>query len=179
MNEKPQLLDWLAEQAEHADLTGLGNKTVTWAFRAVHPDLRSREGFRYPWPGQWAKAPGPIQKHNQACPQGVGDGLCIAKTFRGAGMGGIPFSTFLLVGYTSHDVLGEDADKVRVRKMYVADVIALRTILSGAYLSGAYLYGANLSGANLYGANLYGANYSQLTLWPTGFDPKARGAVLR
>ena len=55
--------------------------------------------------------------------------------------------------------------------------------LTGAYLTDAYLTGANLTGANLTGANLTdayltGARYSQLTLWPTGFDSVAAGAVL-
>jgi hypothetical protein len=233
VTEKPQLLDWFAQQAETADLSGLGRTKVSWGFRAVHPDFRSRDGYRYPWPGQWAKAPGPILNHPDSCPQGLGDGLCIAKTFYGAGLGGIPPGTYLLVGYTKRDVLGEDDHKIRVKRMYVADVLALRTILGGAYLGGAdlrgadlrgaylggaylggaylygaylggaylggaYLYGANLGGADLGGADLgganlggadlrgadlrgaylYGATYSQLTLWPEGFDVKASGAVL-
>ena len=49
--------------------------------------------------------------------------------------------------------------------------------LSGADLSGANLYGANLTGANLTGAYLYGATYSQLTLWPEGFDLTGKGLV--
>jgi len=176
---KPTLLDWLAEQAEHADLTGLGKMKVSWAFRAVHPDLTSGHGYRYPWPGNWAKAPGPILTGNEPCPQAVGDGLCVAKTFYGASQGGITLSTLLLVGYTKRDVLGEDYHKVRVRRMYVADVLAIKTILEGANLEGADLRDADLRGAYLRYANLGGAYYNQRTLWPAGFDAKAAGAVLR
>ena len=158
MSVRKPLPEFLADCAESADLSGLGNKKVDWWFRAVHPDLRSKNGYRYPWPGSWAEAPGPIQKHSDPCPQAKGDGLCVAKTFHGAAMGGIPFSTFLLVGVTKRDVLGEDADKIRVRRMYIADVISLATILWGANLGGADLVGANLRDANLRGADLVGAN---------------------
>ena len=172
---KPALLDWLATQAETADLTGLGRTKVSWAFRAVHPDLRSRDGYRYPWPGNWAEAPGPILQGNDPCPQAVGDGLCVAKTFRGAGLGGIRLSTLLLVGYATRDVLGEDEHKVRVRKMYVADLLDLRTILGDADLGGANLRDANLGDANLVGADLRYANLGGANLG----DANLGGADLR
>ena len=137
------------------------NLRLGW--RAVHPDLRSRDGYRYPFPGQWADAGGPILDHNSACPRQSGDGLCVAKTWRGAASGGIPATTVLLVGYDQVDVYGEDDDKVRVGAMLVLDVIdvaamARRANLSGANLAGANLFGADLSGADLSGANLAGAN---------------------
>lgn len=50
--------------------------------------------------------------------------------------------------------------------------------LKDANLSGALLDGADLSGANLKQANLAGARYDGATIWPTGFDPQAAGAVL-
>ena len=193
MSVRKPLPEFLADCAESADLSGLGNKKVDWWFRAVHPDLRSKNGYRYPWPGSWAEAPGPIQKHSDPCPQAEGDGLCVAKSFRGAAMGGIPFSTFLLVGVTKRDVLGEDADKIRVRRMYIADVISLATIIRGADLRDANLTSANLRGANLRdadlrgaylrgadlrGADLRGAVANQLTLWPAGFDAVAAGVRL-
>ena len=165
MTGKPQLLDYLATCAETADLSGLGKNKVAWYFRAVHPDLRSKNDFRYPWPGQWAEAPGPILKHTESCPQETGDGLCVAKTFFGASMGGIRFGTFLLVGVAKRDVLGEDDHKLRVRRMYVADLLDVRNVLSGANLSGADLSGANLSGADLYRANLSGADLYRANLY--------------
>ena len=44
-------------------------------------------------------------------------------------------------------------------------------------LRDAYLGGANLGGANLRDAYLGGAKYTQGTLFPAGFDPKAAGAI--
>ena len=32
-----------------------------FGFRAVHADLRSRDGFRYPWPGGWAARGRPVR----------------------------------------------------------------------------------------------------------------------
>jgi hypothetical protein len=159
MSDKPNLLNWLATHAETADLTGLGKTKVTWAFRAVRPDLRSREGFRYPWPGQWATAPGPIIKDNDGpCPSDVGDGLCVAKTFFGASQGGISLSTLLLVGYTKRDVLGEDESKARVKRMYIADLLDVATVLRSADLGSANLGYANLRYADLRSADLRSAN---------------------
>ena len=192
------------------------NLRLGW--RAVHPDLRSRDGYRYPFPGQWADAGGPILGHTDACPRAAGDGLCVAKTWRGAASGGIPATTVLLVGYDQADVYGEDADKVRVGAMLVLDVIDVavlarqgrlagadltradltgadltranltganltgayltRANLTGANLTRAYLTGAYLTGANLSRANLTGARANRFTVWPTGFNPAARGVVV-
>ena len=150
------------------------------AWRAVHPDLRSSRGFRWPWPGNEAVAPLPAGKkftHGDPCPSFEGDGLCLAKTWWGAASGGIPAITCLLVEFNPADVLGEDDDKLRVSRCRVVDVFdapalirdgwcagaylaganLARANLAGAYLAGANLDGANLAGANLAGANLYGA----------------------
>jgi hypothetical protein len=162
--DRPPILDVCAQLAEQGDLTGLDGKKVTWAFRAVRDDLRSRNEFRYPWPGQWATAPGPILKHDDPCPSAPGDGLCVAKTFYGAAQGGIPFSTMLIVGYTRRDVLAEDDHKVRVRKMYVADVVEVATLLRSADLQSADLRSADLQFADLRSANLQSANLRSANL---------------
>ena len=183
------------------------NLRLGW--RAVHPDLRSRDGYRYPFPGQWADAGGPILGHTDACPRAAGDGLCVAKTWRGAASGGIPATTVLLVGYDQADVYGEDDNKVRVGAMLVLDVVDVAAMarrghlgganlggadLGGADLWGADLWGADLRGANLRYANLWGANLgaanlraaglwdasaNRLTVWPDGFDPIAAGVIVR
>ncbi len=145
-------------------------KHMVLGWRIVHPDLTSRGGFRWPFPGHWCEAPGPIKRHKGACPKAEGDGICVARTWSGATSGGIRSQTCLLVAYAPGDVLGEDAEKVRVRRALVLDVFSAiaglgpGANLSGANLSGAYLSGANLSGADLTGANLSGADLSGANL---------------
>ena len=80
----------------------------TWGMRAVHPDLRSSRGFRWPYPGHVAEAPGPILGHRGSCPIAVGDGLCTATTPSGMRSGGIPALTVLLTAHASADVVGDD-----------------------------------------------------------------------
>jgi hypothetical protein len=75
-------------------------------FRAVHGDLSSSRGFRWPFPGQWAEAPGPIDAGNGGpCPNAVGDGLCVALDWYGAASGGIPALTCLVVRWNTGDEL--------------------------------------------------------------------------
>jgi Pentapeptide repeats (8 copies) len=49
--------------------------------------------------------------------------------------------------------------------------------LEHAHLVGANLRGANLEGASLEGADVTGAVFDRDTVWPAGFDARARGAV--
>jgi hypothetical protein len=143
---------------------------LTWGWRVVNADFTSTRNYRWSFPGNWAKAPirkGQDFTRGDVCPQFIGDGLCIAKTPSGAASGGIELHTVLVVGYYADDVLGEDDEKVRVRRAFVADVWDVWSLIKkfggkanlyGANLAGADLYGANLRGANLYRANLDGAN---------------------
>lgn len=48
----------------------------------------------------------------------------------------------------------------------------------GTPLTEADLRGASLLGANLSGVDLRGALYDATTKWPSGFNPKAAGAIL-
>lgn len=50
-------------------------------------------------------------------------------------------------------------------------------LLQGAVLRGADFSGADLSGADLRHADLRNARYDAATRWPSGFDPRAAGAV--
>jgi len=145
-------------------------KNMVLGYRACHRDLRSRNGFRWAFPGQWTEAAGPFGQHDSACPIHEGDGICIARTLRGAGSGGIPGGTYLLVAYSPADVLGEDTNKVRVKRALTLDVFTFAAFIG----PGADLRGANLWGANLGGANLRGANLGDADLW--GAD--LRGADL-
>ena len=143
------------------------------AWRTVHPDLRSSHGFRWPFPGGVAVAPLPVGRtftRGNPCPGFVGDGLCLAKTWRGAASGGIPAITCLLVEFDDAAVLGEDDDKVRVSCCLVVDVFDAPALIRDGWCAGADLGGANLWGANLGGADLGDANLG---------DADLRGADLR
>ena len=130
-----------------------------WGMRAVRPDFRSSRGFRWPWPGGVALAPGPIQPDNRgACPAAEGDGLCTALTAEGMASGGIPAITVLITAHASADVLGADAGKARLRSCCVVEVLDLPALSRAGALHDADLWCANLGGANLRGANLGGAD---------------------
>ena len=59
-------------------------EVTEWGFRVVARDRSTRHGYRWAAPGEWATAPGPINDANRgACPTGVGDGICVARTWRG------------------------------------------------------------------------------------------------
>ena len=151
--------------------------TARTAWRAVHPDLRSSRGFRWPFPGGTAVAPLPDGQEftrRGPCPDFVGDGLCLAKTWAGAASGAIPAITCLLVEFDPADVLGEDHDKLRVSRCRVVDVFDAPALIRDGWCPGADLTGANLTGANLTradlsvayltGANLTGANLARANL---------------
>ncbi len=146
---------------------------MEWGFKFVGPDLCTHghgAPYRYRL-GVWSEAPGPILDHKGACPNAVGDGLCVALNVPAAQSGGqrTTNSVMLIVGFLPEDVLGSDGSKVRVRRMWVEPdpvdpvkltlwAIASGADLGGAYLRGAYLRGADLGGANLGGADLGGAD---------------------
>ena len=185
MTRTPDLLDALGG---HLGVEAPGGMVLGW--RSTRPDLRSQNGYRWPWPGGWAAAPDDgrdlTDAHpTEACPSETLGGLCLAKSWLGARSGGIPAHMALVVTYRPGDVLGQDDDKMRVRRCLVVDVVdvaehirqgrAAMANLSGANLSGANLYradltgtdlsGADLSGADLSGANLSGANLSGADLY--------------
>ena len=81
------------------------------AFRSVHYDFRSRNGFVWPFPGNDAVAPGPFDLDNKGgCPSYLGDGICLAHTTSGAASGRIPLHTVLVCSYEEDDVLGQGQD---------------------------------------------------------------------
>ena len=166
--------------------------TTRTAWRACHPDLRSSHGYRWPWPGNEATAPlpdGAEFTRGEPCPRFEGDGLCLAKTWRGAASGGIPAITCLLVEFEQADVLCEDDDKIRVSRCRVVDVFDGPALIRGGWCLGADLrYAdlrradlrrADLGGADLGGADLRGAVADEFTVWPDRFDHAARGVTIR
>ena len=172
--------------------------TTRTAWRACRPDLRSSHGYRWPWPGNEATAPLPDGREFtrcHPCPQFVGDGLCLAKTWRGAASGFIPAVTCLLVEFEQADVLGEDDDKIRVSRCRVVDVFDGPALIRDGWCQDADLAGANLRDANLRHAylryaNLGGADLRVANLWEADLrdanlgyadlrDANLRGADLR
>ena len=164
--EAIETLAYLIEVERVADVKGLIEE-----FATAKPNTLLE--FRWPWPGGWAEAPDDgrdltTNHPDKACPSETLGGLCLAKTWKGARSGGVPAHVGLVVAYRPEDVLGEDADKLRVRRCFVLDVVDLyRANLSRANLSRANLSRANLSGANLSRANLSRANLSGADRSPT------------
>ena len=131
-----------------------------WGWKVVRPDLTTRDGFRWPWPGNVAEVTDPEPGPEVCC-----RGLHIA--LKPAAMLGYG-PTVLLLAYRQADVIAADTTKCRVSRAFVVDVIDLpglgragkltRADLGGAYLGGADLGGADLTGAYLTGAYLTGAD---------------------
>ncbi len=139
----------------------MGKKKLVTAWRACHPDLRSSNGFVWPFPGNQAVAPLPDGKKfttGDPCPRFPGDGLCLAKTWKGAASGGIPAITCLEVTYDPADVLGEDDHKVRVSRCQVVSLFDATLLIRDGWCEGQNLVGARLDGASLVGARLVGAS---------------------
>ena len=129
-----------------------------YGWRCCRPDLRSRDGFRWPWPGGVATQDGPADGAD------CGVGLHLAKTWEGAASGGYGCHVALIVAYRSDDVLGDGAEKLRVRAARVLDVLDTPALIRAAKAVCADLSRANLSRADLYGANLSRANLSRANL---------------
>lgn len=157
----------------------------SWGIKSARPDLRTRGGYQWPYPGGIAEAPADRIVHTNfgTMPYREGDGLCVALSWGGMASGGIPARTLLLVAYQSGEVLGRDRNKLRCPRVAVVAVVdgerLLREVgrgadlrwaqlswadLSLADLSGADLFGAKLAGANLYGTDLSGADLCRANL---------------
>ena len=137
-----------------------------WGVRSVHPDFTSSHGYRWPYPGGVAAAPGPILDHRRSCPRRAGDGICVATTAAGMASGGIPANAVLLTAHKTGDVIGDsEAGKLRLASALVVDLVWLRRLaLSDADLTDANLSRANLTDANLTDANLTDAYLSDADL---------------
>jgi len=157
----------------------------SYGIKSVRPNLTTRNGFRWPYPGGETDVY-PLDDHDSPCPQRDGDGLCVALDWAGMASSGFPARTLLLVAYRQHEARGYGS-KLRVPQAAVVDIIdgeklvtrsgncadlyranLTRANLVDADLVGAYLYRANLGGANLYGADLFSANLTDANL--TGAD---------
>ena len=149
----------------------------TFGFKTVRPDLRSYNGYRWPWPGNSVTDSAAIADLDP-CPTVETGGFCIAHTLAGAASGGHGHSTILLLAYNQADILAYNDDKLRVRHAYVVDVIdgeRAYLICPEVNLSGADLHKANLRVANLHRACLSGADLYKADLYKADL----RGADLR
>ena len=149
-----------------ADCTG---EELILGWRSINPDGTSRNGYRWPDPGNWTPKEN-ADRADVACSHG----LHVARTWAGASSAG-SIRAALLVAYRPGDVAHVDAHKVRVDQALVLarfdPVAPIRAgWMAGANLRGAYLRDADLGGADLGGANLGGANLGAADL---------RGANLR
>ena len=90
------------------------------AFRSVHYDFRSRNGFQWPFPGQTAEAVGPFDPDNMTgCPSYDGDGICLGTSVRQCGSSGrCPQQTRLRAGH------GHLAEIYVVDQGALADLVA-------------------------------------------------------
>lgn len=95
----------------------MGDGLLT-AWRVVRPDFTSHGGYRWPFPGQWAH-PTPTGREMTTggpCPQFDGDGLCLAKTWRGAASAGITAVVALLCDYDPADDDDDDIDEAEQQR---------------------------------------------------------------
>jgi len=155
----------------------------SWGIKSVSPGNRTYGGYKWPHPGGLAECdPSEVSRDNKdACPERLGDGLCVATSWRGMARGYHPARLILLVAYRSGEVLGRDTERGELRTLTVAVVaqvdgeLLLRQEGRGANLLGANLLGADLRGADLRNAYLRGAYLRVADL--RGAD--LRGADLR
>ncbi len=117
----------------------------SWGIKSTRPDLTTRNGYQWPFPGKTATAPN-MQDHGKSCPREEGDGLCVATSWAGMASGGFPARTLLLVAYNAAEARGNEADKLRVPKVRVVALIDGEALLKKSGKN-ADLYGADLRGA--------------------------------
>ena len=164
----------------------------SWAIKAVHPDLVSSRGFKWPFPGgetPYLK----LDDHDNSCPSRKGDGLCVATTIGASSSGGHLFSTVLLVAYRSSEARGAISDKLRVPQaavvalvdgarllrddasyldmryarltdMNLTRIVATWSDFSSAYMQNADLTGSDFAHSNLSHAYMTGASLTGASL---------------
>ena len=179
MSETYNLLDKITESRT------LPEGFDAWAIKSTRPDLTTKHGYRWPFPGSSTGRFELDAENRSSCPRREGDGLCVALDWRGMASGGFSARTLLLVAYRTVEAVSDEAGKLRVPEVFVVGLLdgeALLKDAKNANLSGANLYGADLSRANLYGANLSGADLSSANLYGAlNFDRDAaikNGAIL-
>ena len=155
MTEYVNLLDVLTEGRD------LPEGFDSWGIKSTRPDLTTKNGFQWPFPGGVAEAANMLD-HNSSCPRSDGDGLCVATSWKGMASSGFPARTLLLVAFNSAESRSDEPGKLRTKSVAVVGLIDGEALVrekgAGAYLRGADLGGADLRGADLRGAYLRGAD---------------------
>ena len=131
------------------DYTG---EELVLGWRSIGVDGTSRDGYRWPEPGQWT-----VREDADRAPVACSHGLHIARTWRGASSTG-SIRAALLVAYRPADVAHVDEHKVRVDQALVLARLDPAALIRVGLFAGADLWGANLRDANLRDANLRDAN---------------------
>ena len=173
MTEEKKYTDLIPVIVERTKAT-LPEGFDSWGIKSILPDLTTRNGYQWPFPGGIAECdPKKIDADSaSACPRHEGDGLCVATSWRGMASSGFPARTLLLVAYGADEVLGRDDTEGRLRCPRVA-VVALA---DGERLLREAGRGADLSGANLSGADLSGAENASL---PAGWKVTEGGLAVK
>ena len=136
-------------------------------WRSINPDGTSRNGYRWPDPGNWTPKRTPTEPMWRA-PTGY-----VARTWAGASSAG-SIRAALLVAYRPGDVAHVDAHKVRVDQALVLARFDPVAPIRAGWMAGANLWGADLWGANLLGtpSDLWAANLRDADLrTPTSGTP--------
>ena len=126
-------------------------------------DLRSRNWFRWPWPGNWTQRVD-ADPSNKDCSHG----LHVATSWRGASRVNRVHAV-AWVAYRPADVAHRGDGKVRVAQAVVLDVSDPTAMIRAGWLRGADLRYADLGYAFA----------NEFTRWPDGFDPVAREVTVR
>lgn len=148
---------------------------LVWGIKRIDPDLttgRTRDGAAViHWPvqtGGWVEHPTPEKVlHGDTC----GVGIHVAKTWRGASLGGsLTEAAGIVVGWHPNDVVAESADKARVRRcLVVPGVTPFPAVVRNGWCARADLAWADLARANLTRADLTGATGGEWTRLPAGW----------
>ena len=120
-------------------------------WRSIGVDGTSRDGYRWPEPGQWT-----VREDADRADVACSHGLHVARTWAGASSTG-SIRDALLVAYRPTDVAHVDAHKVRVDQAVVLARFDPVALIRAGWMAGANLWGADLGDADLRAADLRGA----------------------
>jgi len=141
--------------------------TIQRGWKALKPDLTTGGGFKW-YPGTTVRSDDRLQPGDHLCPKHPGDGLTIARTWRGASGLGAPTLTCVIVVYDDDNVLASSADGLRVKgPVDVLEAFDAQQLLRDGWGRGADLRHADLRHADLRHADLRDADLRDASLCNT------------